>query len=435
MEPKGSLKFKSFLIKNSTTFIILLSAFIQAILVGRFFDNSVISGYAPTAIDAADYSNRVEVWQDEGFNKAFSDAYRMPGYSTLLLLMHTIFPSSPNLAMRLFQLFAIAFSAGLIKITLQQYVSLKISIAGSLIFILLPIWHFVPVLIGESMTAFFASLLVYLLGRVQRNTLSWKLLLAISLCIALATYLKPNNLLLLIPTLGFLIASSRNNLTKQIIKIILIVFVLLLPWIIFANKVQPGFLGLTTNSGVNMYVGTGMILDYNEGVLSKSATKWNVDPRSNPLDRVSADLSQNPSETDAAYRSKAIEIWKERPLSQLGYGLDKVSIAFGLKANSLFDLILGLFNILALFSGVILFRSHSMRAWGTALILVMLAIASQAVVFQADRRFVVPVVFPFAAITLGILLNDFSDRISMFKFANSFAVGRFPTRTFRRRHS
>jgi len=433
MELKGSLRFRSFLEKNSTGLIILSSVFIQAILIGKYIDDSVISLYASTATDALDYSNRVELWQDQGFAKAFSDAYRMPGYSTLLLLMHTIFPSSPNIAMRLFQLFAVAISAGLIKVTLQRYVSLKISMVVSFIYILLPIWHFVPVLIGESMTAFFAALLAYLLGRADRHILTLKHLLAISFCVSLATYIKPNNLLLLVPALGFLIANSRSIMIKPIIKTLLIVFVLLLPWVIFASKVQPGFLGLTTNSGVNMYVGTGMILDYDQGVLSNAATKWKVDPRSNPLDLVSTALIQEPSETDRIYRNKAIEIWKERPLRQLGYGLDKTLIAFGLKANSLFDLILGLFNILALISGAILLKSQIFRSWGVALILAMTAIASQAVLFQADRRFVVPVVFPFAVITLGICLNQFSNRIAIGKFEKIFTDRRSLTQALRRR--
>jgi hypothetical protein len=395
----------NFLLKNSTAVIIIFSLVVQVIFIGRFLDNSVISLYAPTASDASDYTRRAELWQAHGFDRAFGDAYRMPGYPLLLLLMHLVFPSLPNLAMRILQLLAVALSAGLIKLILQKYVSLKFAIFISALYALLPIWHFVPILIGESLTSVTVVILLYLLAKAHHQKLSLILIFKISLCIAVATYVKPNNLLLLIPVLGFLMFSKHSELLKSMTKISLFVSLLLLPWLIFVNSAQSGFLGLTTNSGVNMYIGTGMIIDYDQGVLSKSAMRWKVDPRSNPSDVISSNANQSPKEIDNAYKQKALQIWQKRPGSEVGFGLDKVLIAFGFKTNSRSDLIMGLFILLGLLSAAILLKSRTSKSWGAVLLFTMATLATQAVLFQADRRFVVPVLFPFATICLGIALS------------------------------
>jgi hypothetical protein len=390
----------------------MFSILVQLVLVGKFLDDSVVSAYAPTAMDASDYTDRALRWQSEGFYAAFNDASRMPGYPFVLLISHTLFSSYPNLIIRILQLLLIAVSAGLIKVVLERYVPTIVAVLVGALYAFLPIWHFVPILIGEALTAVITTFIIYFLANGHDRKLSRSTILCLSLCVALATYTKPNNLLLAVPIIGFLIFSKNSKAIKSILKIVTIILLLLLPWFGFVNKAQPGFVGLTTGSGINSYVGTGMILDYDQGFLSRSAIKWRVDPKSNPLDSVISPDNATPAEMNSLYSQKSIQIWGKRFWRELGFGLDKVRFAFSISTNSRFDMLIGVFNVLAILAGLLLLKFRDLRSWGIALLLVMVSLALQAVLFQADRRFVIPVLFPFATVCLGLTLGKILSGIT-----------------------
>ena len=396
----------------TTLAIILLDLLVQFLLIGNHLDNSVISSYAPTAVDAADYVTRAQIWETEGFATAFGDAYRMPGYPLIIMIMHFIVPSAPYLAVRLLQMLGLALSAALIKVLLERVTSTWIAIFGGVLFTILPIWHFVPVLLAEGLTSTLVVILIFILSSVSKVGINRNQLGGISLLIAGATYLKPNNLLLLIPVLTFLCFTLERRLVKSIGAITLSVIFLLLPWVFFTSSAQPGFLGLTTNSGINSYIGTGMVLSYDEGVLAKSAVRWKVDPRSNPEDTLGSTTGLSPAQQNSMLVKKSIQIWKKRPLNEIGFGLDKTLIAFGIKSNSLFDHIFGLFSLLSVLAGIVLLKVKEFKAWGSVMLITAGLLALQAAIFQADRRFVVPVLFPFSVVCIGLTLSIFSLKIS-----------------------
>jgi hypothetical protein len=412
MHTNGKIRFfqsNSFHVKilsnHGTAVVIVFSILVQLVLVGKFLDNSIVSAYAPTAMDASDYTNRALLWQSEGFYTAFSDASRMPGYPFVLLILQTLFSSYAYLIIRIIQLLLLAVSAGLIKVVLQRYVPTKFAVTIGGLYAFLPIWHFVPILIGEALTSAITTFIIYFLAKAHDRELSRSTVLCLSLCIALATYTKPNNLLLIVPIFGFLIFSKNAMVIKSMSKIVAIILLLLLPWLIFANNAQPGFVGLTTGSGINSYVGTGMILDYDQGVLSQSAIKWGVDPKSNPSDVIIRPDNATNAEMNSLYSQKSIQIWKKRFWNELGFGLDKIKFAFSISSNSRLDMLIGVFNVMAFLAGLVLLKFRDLRSWAIALLLVILTLALQAVLFQADRRFVIPVLFPFAAVCLGLFLG------------------------------
>lgn len=398
-----------FLLHKSTMVIFFLGLLFQLALIGRYLDNSIISTYMPTAYDAHDYAERARIWQSEGFTQSFNDAIRMPGYPFIILVMQVLIPSHPYLGVRLLQLLAVAISAAMIKVTIERFVPRCAAILASLVYILLPIWHFVPVLLAESLTSFIVVAIIFILRSVGELGMGRWAVINLSILIATGVYLKPNNLLLLFLVGGFLIAKLRINSIRAISTILLGVICLLSPWVYFANHSQPEFYGLTTNSGVNLYIGTGMILAYDDGVLSESAMKWKVDPRSNPEDLMMLAPELSPAKQNSELTKKSIQIWKKRPLQEIRYGFDKTLIAFGIKSNKMFDRIFGLFSILALLSGIALLRIKRFHAWGFVLVLTFVSLALQATIFQADRRFVVPVLFPFAAVCLGLTIGQFSQ--------------------------
>ena len=391
--------------RNSSFFIVFIDLIIQFFLIGKYLDNSVISPYAPTAIDASDYAARAETWQADGFNKAFSDAYRMPGYPFIIYLMRYILPSAPYLGVRLFQMLTVAISVGLIYVLLKKYVSIKIAILVSIFYGLLPVWHFVPVLLAESLTSVVVVGLLFLLASITTSGATTRRLFLLSLVIAIGTYLKPNNLSLIIPSIIYLALTLKKYILKNLLLVIISVFLMITPWIVFASSVQPGFLGLTTNSGANFYVGTGMVLSYDGSVLARSAIKWKVDPNNNPIDLLSVTPDQSLSDQNSQLLKKSLNIWGERPLREIGFGIDKVLIAFGFKANSKIDHLFGLFSLFSIIAAVYLTRIPRVRVWGLSTLTVATVLAIQASVFQADRRFVVPIFFPFSIICLGLAIG------------------------------
>ena len=263
-----------------------------------------------------------------------------------------------------------------------------------------------PALLAESLSSVIVVALVYVLATLKYSELFWQDLIKISILIVTATYLKPNNLALVIVVFGFLIFTLKARIIRSLLSVVLMVALLLSPWVLFVNDSQPGFFGLTTNSGINLYIGTGMVLSYDESLLAKSAVKWKVDPRNNPSDMRVSDSAGSPVLQNSKFTKKAIQIWKERPLREIGYGTDKILIAFGFKSNSVTDYVYGFFNAFSLIAAALLIRSRTYRAWGVTTLITALILASQAAVFQADRRFVVPVLFPLAIVCLGIVLGN-----------------------------
>ncbi len=391
--------------KYATCLLVFFDIALQLILIGKHLDNSIMSAYAPTAADASEYSELTEIWKTEGFYAAFSDLWRMPGYPALLMIMKLIFPSFPFLAMRILQLLALAISVAMIKIILDRKVRPSVSVFLTVIYIFLPLWHFVPVLIAESFTSFFFVCLLYVLASIESKRLSPYQIFQIAALLAIETYLKPNLIYLVFPVSIFLMFKLGSNLKITLPSLILVVVIFLSPWLIFAKSAQPGFRGLTTTFGVNTYIGTGMFLTYDGSVLAKSAVRWRVDPNSNPRDVFEFNPLLTRVEQNTILTSKSIQIWKERPLKEIAFGFNKVLIAFGLLSNSVMQHVLGLLSLFSIVSALALVKARFSHPWGWLLLSTSSILALQAFFLQADRRFVFPILFPLSVIVIGLMIE------------------------------
>lgn len=391
--------------KNATCLLVLFDIALQLIIIGKHLDNSIMSAYAPTSIDALEYSELAEIWKTEGFYAAFSDLWRMPGYPALILIMTLLFPSFPFLAMRILHLLALAISVAMIKIILDRKVRPGVSIFLTIIYIFLPLWHFVPVLIAESLTSFFFVCLLYVLASIKSKKLSPYQIIQIATLIAIETYLKPNLIYLVFPVSFFLMFKLGSKLKITLPSLVLVVVIFLIPWLIFAKSAQPGFRGLTTTFGVNTYIGTGMFLNYDGSVLAKSAIRWRVDPNSNPGDVFVFNPLLTRVEQNTMLTSKSIQIWKDRPLREIAFGFNKVLIAFGLLSNSVIHHILGLLSLLSVVSALVLVKARFSHPWGWLLLSTSSILALQSFFLQADRRFVFPILFPLSVIVIGLMIE------------------------------
>lgn len=391
--------------KNATCLLVLFDIALQLIVIGKHLDNSIMSAYAPTSIDALEYSELAEIWKTEGFYAAFSDLWRMPGYPALILIMTLLFPSFPFLAMRILHLLALAISVAMIKIILDRKVRPSVSTFLTVIYIFLPLWHFVPVLIAESLTSFFFVCLLYVLASVKSKKLSTYQIIQIATLIAIETYLKPNLIYLVFPVSFFLMFKLGSNLKITLPSLILVLVIFLIPWVIFAKSAQPEFRGLTTTFGVNTYIGTGMFLNYDGSVLAKSAIRWRVDPNNNPGDVFVFDPLLTRVEQNTMLTSKSIQIWKDRPLREIAFGFNKVLIAFGLLSNSAIHHVLGLLSLLSIVSALVIVKARFSHPWGWLLLSTSSILALQSFFLQADRRFVFPILFPLSVIVIGLMIE------------------------------
>jgi len=381
--------------------IFLISVLLQLLLIGKFLDNQIITKYSPTAIDAEGYSFRALEWRKQGFESAFADLSRMPGYPFILLVMNIIFPGYQYLATRLLQLLLLAVSSVILLRILTSFMSKNIAFLFSVLFNLLPIWHFVPVLIAESLTAVTVVILAFLLNQYDKK-IEFKNHLLIGMTISISTYLKPNNLILIFVAIVFVLFTRDIKKVFTISTIIITVLILLLPWVAFTNKGEREFLGLTTTLGGNLYAGTGMHLSYDNSVLSNSAIKWKVDPKNNTSDILDTRFIESSIEKNKALVNRSLEIWTSRPYEQARYSIDKILIAFGLKANNALGYVFGIFNTIAILSSIVVAKQRKYRNWGYAVFTSSILLAFQAAIFQADRRFIVSIFIPLGVIAFAI---------------------------------
>lgn len=399
-----------FRIKPQAEFVLIsgLSMLLQMIILGKHLTNTVLSSFSPSAVDAVDYLERARIWSTIGFSAAFEDLWRMPGYPAVIVMMQALFPSFPFLALRLLQMLAIAISVGLMKLTLDRLVSRNLSLIFSAFFSFLPIWYFSPVLLPESLTTLTLTSILYCLSTIKSNSVKPLQILLISLLLALSVYLRSNLIFFVFPIIIFLFFKIQARKIELISIFVALVFVFLSPWLIFTKTQHSGFIGLTSNFGINAYIGTGMVLNYDGGILAGSAMRWGVDPKSHQNDLIDLDPPLPRVEQSKILTEKAIGIWRERPLKQIGYGVDKFLIAFSLKGNSIASWFLAVFVLSSFFSSFRVMGEQHSRSWGGLYLTTILLLATQAFFLQADRRYVFPTLMPLALVCLALATSQMS---------------------------
>jgi hypothetical protein len=184
---------------------------------------------------------------------------------------------------------------------------------------------------------------------------------------------------------------------------LIVLFAILLPWFIHAEKSQGNFFTLSTSGGVSLYIGTGMESNSTSNlVLADSAARWRVSQEFNQSDVFKSHPNLTAQQLNELYWETSVGIWKKRPLQQIGFSFDKILIAFGVKSNALFDYLFGLFNLTAILCAIFYIFKDSYRIIGFSTLIMTFLLSAQAAAFQADRRFIVVFFLPFASITIGL---------------------------------
>jgi hypothetical protein len=389
-----------------------ISSIVQFIAIGKYLDNTILSNISPLAVDAYQYVEYATSWRNVGFKEAFSDLARTPGYPALIYIFTLIFPSTPYLAIKIFQLLLIGFSVGVLSNIISRYFKGKVTVLYSFLMSLIPIWYFTPQLLAESVCFFLITIIFLFIQRLAVSDNYIKIVLGISFVFGIMVYFKPNNIIF-VPFIifSFMILNLKKSI-RYISLYLLVLFLILLPWMIHSEVNQKNFFSLATSKGASLYIGTGMQSEQSTNqVLVDSARKWRVSKEFNTLDVVEFDSTMTSQQIDDAFLEGALKIWKKRPLQQIGFSIDKILIAFGLKANSLKDLVLGIYNFIGLLSASFVLRKKEFFNIGAQTLIIALLLAMQAALYQADRRFVISILPPLTSVSIFLALLTILPKI------------------------
>lgn len=387
--------------------LVAWSLAVQLLLVGRHIDNQIISNYAPTAADAKDYFRLAGIWKSLGFTEAFSDGMRMPGYPTIVYIFEKIFGDYTPFSLRLLHILSFAIIQISIFKILKIFCRYEYALILTMIFPLLPTWHFIPVLTAETLIVITFIYITYILLRLSQGKATSFQLYQCALVASIAVYLKPNSVLVVVSACVYLFLKNGKTKTQNLVKFLTIFVISLLPWLIFM-QVNQNTISLTTGSGINLLIGTGRDVEPNGTVLSSAANVCNVADNRNPENELSSPLGLSASEVDTLHRETTIKIWRTGTQNQICFGVQKVLITFGFKANSTFDLLYGLISGFTLLVSIAMIKSKSLRPLGGYFISQIFLLSLQAFVFQVDRRFTVPFILPMFIICVAVALGKFS---------------------------
>jgi hypothetical protein len=170
---------------------------------------------------------------------------------------------------------------------------------------------------------------------------------------------------------------------------------LLAPWSLFASRQQGSFVALSTTSGYNLYLGTGVPpVDAEDGSLPARAARalgLRGGPEALPQEPAHAPGAWSSAAWSAAQGRKARALWAARPVAETLYGAAKVLHAFGFSLRGARDALLALFFVAAAAAAATLRRlggrdDAELRAWVVFFWLCALTVALQAFVWLPNQR-------------------------------------------------
>jgi len=387
-----------------TLIIFITSVTCQIVFLKDFMNNEITTKFYPLGSDANDYAGLASVWKEEGFFTAFNELLRTPGYPAIIWIISIIFPNDTFFTLRIFQLTSIALTVVMIKKILELHIPKSQAYIFSLIYLVLPIWYFVPAILAESFTTFFFTLLLYYISLVRADKYHLSNYLIISGCLAILIYLKANSVLLVIPVLYFTIHKIKIKKFLHLFSILVLLIFLMLPWMIYAKTTQGSFLPLTNTSGYALYYGTGMIVK-GDPILKQAATENRVNSESNMEDLLVFDEPITASEMSEIYTNKTIEIWSKRPLNQFLFGLQKIMINFGFIIRNSYEYFLGFFSLVTITASLLLIKQKKHLDWAFTFVIYFLCQSFHSMIFFSDKRYLIPTFIPISIIVLSLAVS------------------------------
>lgn len=387
---------------------------VQARLERAGLDDRVVNRYSPTSTDSEDYVRRAHILSKGGsfardFEEAFGDAYRPPAYPLFLSAFLPV-SDAPLRAARMAQVLLSALMIALGWRTLRNLLgdaprARGAALAGAaLIALWVPLYYFSPILIAEGCSLFVLAALLHAMSlRTGDHGTPW---IRLSFLLALLIYLKPNHILLLLPVAAFVWMrekSSPRRAAARTAACVLVTLALLAPWSIFLTRAQGKLMFLSTASGVNLYLGTGVVqFPGDANTLPYRFAKTAGLAKQDSLQRVDPKDPRALAAEETRLAAEAQALWQARPARMAAYGVLKALHGFGFSLRGARDLSLVLFLGISLVASARAWKSPAFRPWAVFFWGVLGATCLQMFVYLPNQRFKV-VLFDLPALLMIVL--------------------------------
>ena len=373
---------------------------LQFVLHRHALDNGIENRSSPSSTDTRDYIGRAEnfaggIRAGENFSKAFSqafrDGYRTPGYPVFLAAFPPLF-EKPLQAARCAQILLSGAIVVLAFLTLRNFLrSKKKAFLGAvLVGVWPPLYYFSPILIAESCSLFVLAALLWVLSRRSEKNLPLVPWVALPLLFAILVYLKPNHFLLLLPVALFLwIHPTGKEKPGKIhsLSFVVLSIALLAPWSLFLSLNDGRPVLLSTASGVNLYLGTGVAQEPEDSNTLPYRFAARMGMASGSGNTAALTQNTSPQEASRIYEREALSVWSQHPVRTSLYGVAKILHGFGFSFRGLRDGVMVLLLAAALFFSVRLYRLGGPgKAWAFLFWGVLLVTIFQLFLYLPNQR-------------------------------------------------
>jgi len=360
--------------------------------------NEVVAEGSATGPDSQEYAELgMAIAMGSGLDQLVEHGRRMPGYPALLSIFarHC---ESPWVIVRIAQLLmssALILVAGSIAWRLTSSASAEI-FAGVLAAIWPPLHYFAMSLLPETASILVGGFLLLIAAGLDRQRRGRCHPVFLGLLVVAATYLKPNQILFVIPALIVLLANSRYSSawdrTKRTVTFLAVLVFLLLPWSMAVSRAHGGFVPLTTTLGRNLFLGAGAGAAADDGSTEKTlfatmGKRLRLVSTENVAVAFSRSVEFSDAETSRFLSREASQVWSSRPLAASFYGLAKVGHTFGLSGRDPRDWGTILLTIGALAASIQAWRVHRWRSFVLVFWSSTVVATVQSFVFLPNQRF------------------------------------------------
>lgn len=398
----------------------------QIVVHQNGLDNQTVNEYSP-ARDARDYVQRAAlVAEQNDFETAFEDGWRLPGYPLFLSLFFA-FSDTPLLVARYAQILLTSLIILILYFTLVNLLKNKRrAFLGALaVSVWIPFYYFSTILKAESLSIFLFALLYLALSALSEKK-TRLVLYSSPVILALLVYLKPNHVFISLPLLAFLYLKNREAVSLFHLAGVFVLFALLLaPWTAYVSLRNDRLIPLSTTAGRNLYLGTGVAMDqhYEKGALHfLTADRFELRSQAITDQTLAAVQSLSKSGQSDYYTEVAKQIWMSRPVETTTYGLAKILHGFGFSLRDVRDVVFASFFLSSIAFSVFLWTSNRHREWCVMFWGVVFVTSLQTFFFTIEQRYKV-VVFDIPAMLI-IITGFFHlvDRVLHKRFGQQEAI-------------
>ncbi len=350
--------------------------------------------FHPAHTDATEYVERARGIVAGDWSLTLETGYRTPGYPLIVALF--LATGAGLVGLRVVQCALVSLVPAMLgcaaaRLGATRGAAILVIVLGA---VFAPMYWFSTWIFAEAPSvALGSALLVVLAGMVAGPARPRRAEVVAGLLVGLATLLKPNQLLLLVPALAAVAVAperSRRSRATGALVVTLVAAAVVAPWSIAVSRHQDRTVVLSTADGLNLWIGVGGAVSERGSLFGRAAERFGLYDRAEEVAvHEAARAETDASRRSAVFRSAALARAAERPGAVAALGVAKVLHTAGFSLRGIPDYLYALLSLATLVAAARLLRSADARSrryvvvWAAA----TAAIAVQALVFLPNYRF------------------------------------------------